>query len=78
MFTGLSQTAREDFFVYKIHYVENAEEKNQLWSVSSLSEIERRNLLGFFALLHKIDKRVNPHLYKNASNRSPNNADQGK
>jgi hypothetical protein len=25
----------------------------------------RQNLFGFFSLLLKVDKRVNPHLYKN-------------
>lgn len=34
------------------------------WSLKTLSEIERKNLLGFFALLLKVDKRINPHLYK--------------
>ena len=27
----------------------------------------RQNLFGFFSLLLKIDKRVNPHLYKSTS-----------
>ena len=32
------------------------------------------NLVGFFALLYKIDKRVNPHLYKtNENNGNTNN-----
>lgn len=46
------------------------------WSVKDLSEMERQNLLGFFALLIKVDKRVNPQLYQNANNRSPNNPNQ--
>lgn len=25
---------------------------------------DKRNLVGFFALLIKVDKRVNPHLYQ--------------
>ena len=25
---------------------------------------EQQNLLGFFSLLLKVDKRINPHLYK--------------
>lgn len=34
----------------------------------------RQNLLGFFSLLLKIDKRINPHLYKkDENNGSPNN-----
>lgn len=31
----------------------------------------RQNLVGFFHLLYKIDKRINPHLYEN--NGSPDN-----
>lgn len=46
------------------------------WSVKDLSEMERQNLLGFFALLIKVDKRVNPQLYQNANNRSSDNANQ--
>lgn len=46
------------------------------WSVKDLSEIERNNLLGFFELLIKVDKRVNPQLYQNANNRSANNTNQ--
>ncbi len=38
------------------------------WSIQDLSETERNNLLGFFALLVKIDKRLNPHLYARHSN----------
>ncbi len=30
----------------------------------NLSPEDRRNLVGFFALLIKVDKRINPHLYK--------------
>jgi hypothetical protein len=29
----------------------------------------RQNLFGFFSLLLEVDKRVNPHSYKNARNR---------
>lgn len=46
------------------------------WSVKDLSETERNNLLGFFALLIKVDKRVNPQLYQNANNRSPDYPNQ--
>jgi len=35
------------------------------WSVNDLDEEGRRNLLGFFDLLIKVDRRVNPHLYQN-------------
>ena len=40
---------------------ENDEEKLQ--KLRDLSPEERRNLVGFFALLLKVDKRVNPSLY---------------
>ena len=33
---------------------------------------ERQNLLGFFSLLLKVDKRVNPHLYKNKKHENKN------
>jgi hypothetical protein len=33
------------------------------WSLKDIGETERSNVLGFFALLLKVDKRVNPHLY---------------
>jgi hypothetical protein len=38
------------------------------WSVKDLPETERINLLGFFAMLLKVDKRVNPHIYANNNN----------
>jgi hypothetical protein len=31
--------------------------------ISDLGIDDKRNLVGFFALLIKVDKRVNPHLY---------------
>ncbi len=34
--------------------------KNQ----EKLTPEDKRNLVGFFALLIKVDKRINPHLYK--------------
>lgn len=42
------------------------EEENQLKSPNllDLNPEDKRNLVGFFALLIKVDKRVNPHLYK--------------
>jgi len=43
----------------------NREELNTDWSLKELNEIERNNLFGFFALLLKVDRRVNPHLYAN-------------
>ncbi len=46
------------------------------WSLKELSETERSNLLGFFALLLKVDRRVNPHLYANIGN--TNNTNQAK
>lgn len=33
------------------------------WSLKDLPEVERKNALDFFALLLKVDKRVNPKLY---------------
>lgn len=35
------------------------------WTLNTISEEEKRNLLGFFELLIKVDKRINSHLYKN-------------
>jgi len=37
---------------------ENGEEGNDDWEA-------QQNLLGFFSLLLDVDRRVNPHLYKN-------------
>lgn len=42
-----------------------ANDQPESWSVEDLNEEARRNLFGFFELLIKVDKRVNPHLYKN-------------
>jgi hypothetical protein len=47
--------------------------KKSDWSVKDLSEIEQKNLFGFFALLLKVDRRVNPQLYQNANIGSSNN-----
>ncbi|MFM7088229.1 MAG: hypothetical protein ACKOW9_01705 [Candidatus Paceibacterota bacterium] len=55
---------------------ENKEKLNTDWSLKELSETEQNNILGFFALLLKVDKRVNPHLYakeKYARHSNPNN-----
>lgn len=41
--------------------------------MKDLNEIEQNNLLGFFGLLLKVDKRVNPHLYANNGNTSNTN-----
>lgn len=47
-------------------------EKNPTdWSVKDLTEDERRNLLGFFALALKVDKRVNPDRYKRTDDDLP-------
>lgn len=51
-------------------------DKKSDWSVKDLSEMEQKNLFGFFALLLKVDRRVNPQLYANIG--SSNNANQGK
>ena len=40
-------------------------------TLQNLSAEERRNFVGFFELLLKVDKRVNPHLYK--LNKTKNN-----
>lgn len=46
------------------------ERKQRDREVESTEDWEaRQNLFGFFSLLLKIDKRVNPHLYKNVKNR---------
>jgi hypothetical protein len=46
------------------------------WSMKDLGETERSNVLGFFALLLKVDRRVNPHLYANNGNtNNPNQAE---
>lgn len=34
------------------------------WLVNGLDEEARENLLGFFDLLVKVDRRVNPQLYQ--------------
>lgn len=46
--------------------------------MKDLDEIERNGLLGFFALLLKVDRRVNPHLYKNGHNGNTDSANQAK
>lgn len=38
------------------------------WSLKELSEVEQSNLLRFFALLLKVDKRINPQIYANNGN----------
>jgi len=45
---------------------EKVGEENQENTINplNLSPEDRRNLINFFALLMKIDKRINPHLYK--------------
>jgi hypothetical protein len=42
------------------------------WSVNDLDEEGRRNLLGFFDLLIKVDRRVNPHLYQKQNQNDDN------
>jgi len=49
-------------------------EEKKDWSMKDLGETERNNLLGFFALLLKVDRRVNPHIY--ANNGNTNSANQ--
>jgi hypothetical protein len=50
-----------------------SKKENTDWSMKDLNEIERNNVLGFFGLLLKVDKRVNPHLYANNGNTSNTN-----
>lgn len=40
------------------------EERPDDWSVNDLDEEGRRNLFGFFDLLIKVDRRINPQLYQ--------------
>jgi hypothetical protein len=43
------------------------EEENQSETLSKVYELpaeDQRNFVGFFELLLKVDKRVNPHLYQ--------------
>jgi len=42
------------------------------WSVNDLDEEGRRNLFGFFDLLIKVDRRVNPHLYQKQNQNDDN------
>jgi len=39
-------------------------EKKPRFRMSDLTETEKNNFVGFFALLLKVDRRTNPHLYK--------------
>ncbi|MDA1169324.1 MAG: hypothetical protein O3A36_03230 [bacterium] len=51
----------------------NEKEIKKDWSMKELGEIDQNNLLGFFALLLKVDRRINPHLYGNIGNTSNTN-----
>ena len=46
--------------------------KNEKSILNSDHEIDE-DVIGFYALLFEVDKRINPHLYEN--NGSANNAD---
>lgn len=46
------------------------------WSLKELGETEQNNLFGFFTLLLKVDRRINPHLY--AHNGNTNHTNQAK
>lgn len=49
----------------------NVEKKQDNGEVDSDEDWEaRQNLFGFFNLLLKIDKRINPHLYKSSNKRT--------
>ncbi len=52
---------------------EEKKEKKTDWSLKELSETERNNLLGFFALLLKVDRRVNPNVYAHNGNTNRTN-----
>lgn len=49
-----------------------AEARPDDWSVNDLDEEGRRNLLGFFDLLIKVDRWVNPHLYQKQNQNDDN------
>lgn len=55
---------------------EISKEQPDNWSLKELGETEQNNLFGFFALLLKVDKRINPHLY--AYNGNTNHTNQAK
>ena len=46
---------------------------NKTEPLASLPFDDRQCLTGFFELLLKVDRRINPHLYED--NRDPNHAD---
>ncbi|MEQ1500417.1 MAG: hypothetical protein ABL917_03555 [Parcubacteria group bacterium] len=43
---------------------ENQEQPKKTFKIKELSAQDKRNFVGFFELLFKVDKRLNPHLYK--------------
>lgn len=45
---------------------------NKTELLADLSFEDKQCLVGFFELLLKVDRRINPHLYED--NRDPNNA----
>lgn len=51
----------------RFHGKENQSESPKLLD---LSPDAKSNLVGFFVLLLKVDKRVNPHLYKSNNKHS--------
>lgn len=44
-------------------FISEREQKNKDWNLNSLDYNAQQNLLGFFDLLLKIDKRNHPELY---------------
>jgi hypothetical protein len=44
---------------------EQKEHTNKNLRLEELPQEQQRGLVGFFVLLIKVDKRTNPHLYKN-------------
>jgi len=52
--------SQERAFMLSVQKQEKPKENQE-----KLTPDDKRNLVGFFALLIKVDKRLNPHLYKN-------------
>jgi hypothetical protein len=56
---NLTQETKKHYLMENIMRKPN---KNSDWN-----EEEKRNAVGFFALLFKVDRRINPHLYQQKS-----------
>jgi len=59
---------RSNLNIYQVIFMsEKYTDDSQEAKIQTLSSIDaeaKHNLVGFFALLIKVDKRLNPHLYK--------------